>query len=364
MYVCGPTVYDYCHIGHARSYVVFDSLRRFIEASGFKVRMVQNFTDIEDSITRRAEELGITQKQLTDRFIAEFFTDIDALGIKRANEYPRVSEHIDEIIEMVRSFVDGGCAYRSGDRIYFDAAHCGATVEDIRDLLASPIPPDPTKRSPMDFLIWQSCSKEPCWDSPWGKGRPGWHIECAVMATKYLGPFFDIHGGGADLIFPHHTFESMLGREFYGTEFAKIYMHNGFVYSGGRKMSKSLGNYITIRDLLKKRTPDQVRYFLLKTHYRSNVAYTEPEMDACASEYEGLKRMISMLAPGSDINVSDVEDHRSVFMRALSDDFDTAKATKALLDLPKSGKTIRPLARKRLNRFLREAESIFGYKLI
>jgi cysteinyl-tRNA synthetase len=184
------------------------------------------------------------------------------------------------------------------------------------------------------------------------------------MATKFLGPFFDIHGGGVDLIFPHHTFESMLGREFYGTEFARIYMHNGFVYSGGRKMSKSLGNVIKIRDMMRARGKDEVRYFLLKEHYRSNVAYSEEAMDACAKEYGELRKGLSVSAPGGDITASAVEDLRSDLMRSLSDDFDTGRAVRALLDFSKSGRSIRPLARKRLDALLREAESIFGYKLL
>jgi cysteinyl-tRNA synthetase len=364
MYVCGPTVYDYCHIGHARSYVVFDSLRRFIEASGYKVRLVQNFTDLEDSIARKSEQMGISQMEVADKFIGEFFTDMDSLDIKRAQKYPRVSEHIDEIIEMVKAFVDGGCAYLSGDRIYFDAAHCGATVEDIRDMLASPIPPDPTKRSPMDFLIWQGCTKEPCWDSPWGKGRPGWHIECAVMATKYLGPFFDVHGGGVDLIFPHHTYEAMLGREFYGTEYARIFMHNGFIYNSGRKMSKSLGNVIKIRELMKTRTKDQVRFFLLGSHYKSNMAYTDAEMEARVKEYGDLRRFVTSLENGGDVNADDVEQLQLEFMRSLCDDFDTGKATKTLLELPKMGNRMTPSAQERLGAFLKEVEDIFGYKII
>lgn len=364
MYVCGPTVYDYCHIGHARSYVVFDTLRRFLSACGYSVKVVQNFTDIEDSILHTAKKMGIPYQDVSSRFIKEFFIDMDALGIKRANSYPRVTENIPEIIEMVKAFLEGGCAYKSKDGIYFDAARCGASIDKIKDRVVEFPPPDPHKKDPMDFLIWKRCNREPCWDTPWGKGRPGWHIECTVMATKYLGLNLDIHGGGVDLIFPHHTYERMLAQEFYGTELARIYMHNGFIFNEGKTMSKSLGNTIKIRDLMKRRTRDQIRFFLLGAHYRENLAYTEEKMEHEAERYNSLVRHISGLTPGNSIRVDDVEEVQSGFMRSLAMDFHTERATEMLFTLMEMGNTITPSAWRRLKTFLRCVEEIFGYKLI
>lgn len=365
MYVCGPTVYNYSHLGHARSYVVFDALRRFIEHVGYPVRHVQNFTDIEDSIIRKAGELGIPPAEVADRFIAEYFRDMDALSVKRADIYPRVTEHIQDILDMVISFVEHGCAYAHGRDVYFDAGHCGAKIEEIEEMLVAPLPPDPVRRNPLDFVIWKGTDTGPRWDSPWGKGRPGWHIECTVMATMHLGPVIDIHGGGLDLIFPHHTFESMLAREFYGTEYVRTFLHNGFVFVRGRKMSKSLGNYILMRDLLRTHTPDQVRYFLLRQHYQENLGYTDVDMEASNREYARIVRSLHTLQNGGDLGVGDVEDLRSRFFRHLKDDFDTGGALRTLRDaLPGKGVRIRPRARERLLLFAGEVERILGCKLI
>ncbi|MBW1810223.1 MAG: cysteine--tRNA ligase [Deltaproteobacteria bacterium] len=279
MYVCGVTVYDMSHIGHARAYVTADVIYRFLEASGFEVTYVRNFTDVDDKIIKRANELGITTNDLTEQNIKEFHKDMDALGVKRPDIEPRVTDHIPEIIATVEALVDRGHAYVVEGDVYFDvpswAEYGKLSKRNLDDLKAGArVQVDERKRTPMDFALWKASKPgEPMWNSPWGKGRPGWHIECTAMSTKYLGQTFDIHGGGKDLVFPHHENEIAQAEAAYGVPFVNYFFHNGFVNIDKEKMSKSLNNFFTIREICERYDPEALRYFLLTTHYRSPINF-------------------------------------------------------------------------------------------
>ncbi|MBN2496787.1 MAG: cysteine--tRNA ligase [Deltaproteobacteria bacterium] len=279
MYVCGVTVYDMCHIGHARAYVTADVIYRTLLHAGLDVTYVRNFTDLDDKIIVRANELGIDCRELSDRYIREFYTDMDALGIRRPQLEPRVTDHIPDIIRTVEQLIERGHAYVDGGDVFFDVpsfpdygklsrrplddAMCGARVAV-----------DERKKCPLDFVLWKASKEgEPAWDSPWGMGRPGWHIECSTMSTKYLGDTFDIHGGGKDLIFPHHENEIAQAEAATGKPFSRVFFHNGFVNIDKEKMSKSLGNFFTIREIANRYDPEALRYFLLTTHYRSPINF-------------------------------------------------------------------------------------------
>ncbi len=279
MYVCGVTVYDMCHIGHARAYVSADVIFRHLQNSGLDVTYVRNFTDLDDKIITRANELGEDSRALADRFIQEFYKDMDALGIRRPQIEPRVTEHIPDIIETVKLLVERGHAYEEGGDVFFDVP----SFEDYGKLSKRPLDDmkcgvrvavDDRKRCPLDFVLWKASKPgEPAWKSPWGEGRPGWHIECSTMSTKYLGRTFDIHGGGKDLVFPHHENEIAQAEAAHGQEFARVFFHNGFVNIDKEKMSKSLGNFFTIREIFEHYDPEALRYFLLTTHYRSPISF-------------------------------------------------------------------------------------------
>ncbi len=269
MYVCGVTPYAESHLGHAMSYIVFDMVRRYLEFRGYKVKYVQNFTDIDDKIINRAQQAGVTPGELAEKFIAQYFADMDRLNVRRADVYPRATEEVPKIIEVVKGLMDKGHAYESGGDVYFrvksdadygklshqslDALQAGARVEVGVD-----------KEHPLDFALWKAAKPgEPWWESPWGKGRPGWHIECSAMSMRYLGETLDIHGGGQDLIFPHHENEIAQSEGFTGvTPFVKYWMHNGFVQLGGEKMSKSLGIFVTLKQALDRFSPDALRLFI------------------------------------------------------------------------------------------------------
>ncbi|MBR0025993.1 MAG: cysteine--tRNA ligase, partial [Clostridia bacterium] len=274
MYACGPTVYNFFHIGNARPFIVFDTLRRYLEYRGYKVTFVQNFTDIDDKMIKRANEEGITVKELGERFIAEYYTDADALGVERASANPRATEHIGEIIDLVKTLIDKGHAYPTdnGD-VYFAVRSypeygklSGQSVDDLES--GARIDPTEQKRDPLDFALWKGTKPgEPAWESPWGLGRPGWHIECSAMSMKILGETFDIHGGGQDLIFPHHENEIAQSEAATGKPFARYWMHNGYINVNNQKMSKSLNNFFTVRDIAKEYDLDVVRLFMLSVQY-------------------------------------------------------------------------------------------------
>ncbi|HOX46335.1 MAG TPA: cysteine--tRNA ligase [Myxococcota bacterium] len=279
MYVCGVTVYDMCHVGHARAYVTADVVYRYLRHLGLEVTYVRNFTDVDDKIIRRANELGVSSRELADRFIREFHVDMDALGILRPQIEPRVTEHIPDIIHTVEALVAREHAYVVDGDVYFDVGSFAPygklskrNLEDLRS--GARVEVDERKRSPLDFALWKTSKPgEPSWPSPWGAGRPGWHIECSTMSTKYLGETFDLHGGGKDLVFPHHENEIAQSEAATGKPFARVFVHNGFVNIDKEKMSKSLNNFFTIREMTGRYTPEALRYFLLGTHYRSPINF-------------------------------------------------------------------------------------------
>ncbi|MFH1859658.1 MAG: cysteine--tRNA ligase [bacterium] len=292
MYVCGITPYDSCHVGHARCYVAFDVIRRYLEYSGYDIMYVQNFTDIDDKIINRAKLRDVSSTDLSKQYMNEYFDCMDALGIKRADIYPLVTEHIPEIIEIVQGLIDEGYAYVLNGSVYFEVSRfpeygklSGRKVEDL--LAGARVEIDEHKRHPFDFALWKDAKpEEPSWDSPWGKGRPGWHIECSAMARKYLGDTFDIHGGGQDLIFPHHENEIAQSEGYTGQPLAKYWLHNGFVTVNKEKMSKSLNNFFVLKEAISQYHPQVVRLFLLTTHYRSPINFSQEGLDMAKASLE------------------------------------------------------------------------------
>jgi cysteinyl-tRNA synthetase len=349
MYVCGPTVYDMSHAGHARCYTVFDTVARWLRASGLEVRVVRNYTDVDDKIIRRANEQGKPFTEITERFIGEFQTDMRSLNVGPADVEPKVSEHIPEIVALVARLVERGVAYESQGDVYFAvkafAPYGRLSKRNLDDLLAGArVEPGDAKRVPLDFALWKAAKPgEPSWDSPWGKGRPGWHIECSAMSAKYLGDSFDIHGGGKDLVFPHHENEIAQSEAASGVPLAKVWLHNGFVTIHQEKMAKSLGNFFTIRELLARFDGESVRYFLLGTHYRSPIDFSLEAIAAAESRvayvYETLAKLDARLArekaapaPGPLHAAEPVERLWPSFAEAMEDDFNTAAATGRLSD--------------------------------
>ena len=340
MYVCGVTPYDDCHIGHAMSYIVFDVIRRYLEFRGYQVKHVQNFTDVDDKIINRANQLGIAPGALAERFIASYFADMDALNIKRADIYPKATEEIAKIIEVIKGLVDKGYAYKAEGDVYFrvksdkdygklshqdlDALQSGARVEVGSE-----------KEHPLDFTLWKAAKPgEPWWDSPWGKGRPGWHIECSAMSLKYLGETLDIHGGGRDLIFPHHENEIAQSESFTGSSpFVKYWLHNGLVQLGDEKMSKSLGNLVTVKEILERFNPDALRLFILSSHYRSPVSFSMEGLEAAEKGVERLRQAARGEGDSGKAGAIDTGTWRQRFVDAMDDDFNTAQALAVLFDL-------------------------------
>ena len=345
IYVCGPTVYDVCHMGHARSYIVFDVIRRYLCHLGFSVRLVINFTDVDERITERAEARGEDPLRYADARIAEFFRDMDALGIEKADKYPRVSEYIPGMIRMVGRLLKLGFAYPLGGKIYFDVEKAGGygallhgSLEEamVRDELAHGI--EASRRSPLDFAIWDgTMDKDPLWQSPWGKGRIGWHVECYVM-SRILGHPLDIKGGGVDLVFPHDESTRLIALAL-GEKLSRFYVHNAFLTFGERKMSKSRGKYITIRESLERHNPRDIRFFLLGAHYRKNLAFSERgviQAGKSASRIEDLIRRLGEITRCSGSNdgrlLGLVEHLRKEFFSRMNDDLDTPSALQAILD--------------------------------
>ncbi|MBE5817532.1 MAG: cysteine--tRNA ligase [Clostridiales bacterium] len=352
IYVCGSTVYDFIHIGNARPMVVFDTLRRYLAYRGYDVTYVQNFTDIDDKMIRRANESGITVKELGDRFINEFYTDAKGLGILPASVNPRATEHINEIIDLVKNLEDKGHAYNVDGDVYFDTESfpgygrlCGQNLDDLN--LGARIDVNSVKKNPMDFALWKSKKEgEPYWESPWGQGRPGWHIECSAMSMKYLGETFDIHAGGLDLIFPHHENEIAQSECCTGHKFAKYWMHNGYIQVNGEKMSKSLGNFVTVRQVSQKYDLEVLRMFILQVQYRNPINYTD---DAIAGTKNALDRlynaklMLEQLinaksGDNSELNPdwkAKLDAYRDTFNSKMDDDLNTADAISTIFDLVK-----------------------------
>jgi cysteinyl-tRNA synthetase len=341
MYVCGVTPYDNCHIGHAMSYIIFDVIRRYLRFRGYKVKYVQNITDIDDKIIDRASKLGISPGELAQKYTDSYFEDMDALNIERADIYPRATEEIPKIIEVIQTLIDKGYAYPAGGSVYFRVRNVPdygrLAHRNLAEVMAGTrIEPGEDKEHPMDFALWKASKPgEPWWESPWGQGRPGWHIECSAMSLKYLGNTLDIHGGGQDLIFPHHQNEIAQSESFSGVKpFVKYWLHNGLVQLGEEKMSKSLGNLITIKQALEKYSPDAIRIFILSSHYRSPLKYSEEALGAAESGAERLARVISRDDTGGGKGEAlDAELYRKQFIEAMDDDFNTPQALGVLFDL-------------------------------
>ncbi len=354
VYVCGITAYDCSHIGHARSAVIFDTLRRYLEWKGHEVIYVQNFTDVDDKIVKRAVMENKTQKEVAEKFIEEYLEDMASLNVKRATYHPKVTEHIPDIINAIRKLIEKGHAYVVEGNVYFHVPSLpsygklsGVSVEELD---RHRIEPDERKKDVKDFALWKAAKKEDLkaeavFESPWGMGRPGWHIECSVMAAKYLGIPFDIHGGGKDLIFPHHENERAQSYALYGVEPVRYWIHNDFVTIEREKMSKSLGNIVRIKDVLKKRSGEVLRYFLLSAHYRSPIDYSNIAMDRAEKAYLALKNTleiidmeIAALKTSGCENSSSGEletaalNLRTRFIEAMENDFNTPKAIAALHD--------------------------------
>ena len=337
MYVCGMTVYDYCHIGHARVLVVFDVVYRYLKHLGFDVNYVRNITDIDDKIINRANENGEDFRKLTERFIAAMHEDIDPLGVLRPDHEPRASNHIDAILEMVKGLIDKGFAYQaSNGDVYFEVSKfdqygnlSGKKLEELRS--GERVDIDENKRDPADFVLWKSAKPgEPYWPSEYGDGRPGWHIECSAMSTQMLGNHFDIHGGGQDLQFPHHENELAQSECCTGETFVNYWMHNGFVRVNEEKMSKSLGNFFTLRDVLQDYAAEEIRYFILSSHYRSQLNYSEDQLNNARS---ALQRLYSALLDYRLVEVPEETEYQQRFEQALNDDFNTAGALAVLFEL-------------------------------
>ena len=340
MYVCGMTVYDYCHVGHARVMVVFDVVARYLRASGYDVTYVRNITDIDDKIIKRASENNEPKGALTERFIQAMHEDSAALGVLPPDHEPRATTSIDEIIAMIGRLVERGYAYqaKNGD-VYYDVSRfenygalSGKRMEDLR--AGERVAVDEAKHDPLDFVLWKSAKPdEPSWPSPWGAGRPGWHIECSAMSTKCLGDHFDIHGGGADLMFPHHENEIAQSEAATGHHFVNYWLHNGFVQINEEKMSKSLGNFFTVREVLKRYQPEVVRYFILSSHYRSPLNYSEQNLDSAKAALDRFYTALRDVPVGGAAVDVDRGDYTARFNAAMDDDFNTPEAIAVLFDI-------------------------------
>lgn len=342
MYVCGVTPYDHSHVGHAMSYIVFDVIKRYLTFKGYRVRHVQNFTDVDDKIIARSQRLGISATELADQYIQTYFKDMDSLNIEPAEVYPRVTGEIDEIIRLVQTVMDNGFAYGSGGDVYFRASRfegygklSGRTLEGM--MAGARVEVSETKEHPMDFVLWKGAKPgEPAWDSPWGKGRPGWHIECSAMALKYLGAPLDIHGGGQDLIFPHHENEIAQSESATGVvPFANYWVHNGLLQLGEEKMSKSLGNLVTIDEVLEQVSPDGLRLFVLSSHYHGPLNYTDDAMASWERGAQRLREAAKLGSRGAKESSVEVSSYRQRFEEAMDDDFNSPKAIAVLFDLVK-----------------------------
>jgi len=349
MFVCGPTVYDKSHIGHGRTYIAFDVIVRYLKYKGYSVFYLQNITDIDDKIIKRANELDVEPLELAKKFEELYFQDMELLGVKNVNFYARAMEHLTEIINQIQTLIDKGFAYETPTGVYFDESRYEdfgkLSNRNIEELNVSRVNPDPTKRNPGDFALWKKRDDNPAWDSPWGHGRPGWHIEDTAISETYFGGQFDIHGGGLDLIFPHH--EAEIAQMESATDkkpMVKYWMHTGFLNVSGEKMSKSLGNFITIEELLKEYEPQVFRFFVLSTHYRSPIDFSN---DALKQSENSLKRIYKLIETVEEFLGTDIveecendgqyfkilENAKNEFLEAMDNDFSTPIALSTLFNL-------------------------------
>lgn len=351
MYVCGPTVYNYIHIGNARPAIVFDTVRRYFEFRGYDIKFVSNFTDVDDKLIRAANEIGTDVPTIADRFINAYFEDVSALGCKKADAHPRVMESIDIIIEFISKLIEKDYAYESDGDVYFRTRKFEGygklshqSVDELR--LGARIEVGEKKQDALDFALWKAAKEgEISWESPWGHGRPGWHIECSAMAKKYLGDTIDIHAGGQDLTFPHHENEIAQSESYSGKEFARYWMHNGYINIDNEKMSKSLGNFVLVNDIIKKHNPQVLRFFMLSVHYRNPINYSEELLENTAAAFDRIKTSYENLKHRREMSVNLNEQKqdwldkinalRNEFMDAMDDDFNTANAVSVLFELSK-----------------------------
>jgi cysteinyl-tRNA synthetase len=345
IYVCGVTVYDDAHIGHARTIVIFDTLRRFIESKGIKVDFIQNFTDVDDKIIKKADEAGTTAELISKKYIENYFADFDTLNIKRATQHPKATEHIQDMINLISDLMSKNIAYATKNGVYFSVSKFSdygkLSKKNIEELESGArIEIDESKENPLDFALWKFSATKPSWDSPWGVGRPGWHIECSAMSIKYLGKSFDIHGGGRDLIFPHHENEIAQSESFTGKPFAKIWMHAGMITINGEKMSKSVGNVKTLTHVLENWGPNIIRLFCLSGHYSKPIDYTEELLKENLIKWRQLETCYYELRLADNTNESEnIEDVilglRQRFDSALENDFNTSLALTEFFNMVK-----------------------------
>src|SRR5437870_5449134 len=345
MYSCGVTVYDLSHVGHAKMMIVFDVIARYLKAAGYRVTFVRNFTDIEDKIIRRANEEGVPAREISERYIAAFREDIAALGVEAPDVEPKATDHVAEMLALIERLVAGGFAYVVDGDVYFEVrrfpAYGKLSGKNLDELLAGArVDVDDRKRDPRDFALWKAAKPdEPSWPSPWGPGRPGWHIECSAMAMRYLGASFDVHGGGEDLIFPHHECEIAQSEAVTHQPFARYWVHNGFVNMGKEKMSKSLGNTLTIRDIVKRHHPEALRLWILGTHYRHLLEWSEERVEEAARALGRLTRLVDDaatlgVAPGALAPA--FAGFAARFTAAMDDDFNTPQALGTLFDFARA----------------------------
>ncbi|MBD7939233.1 cysteine--tRNA ligase [Cytobacillus sp. Sa5YUA1] len=351
MYVCGPTVYNYIHIGNARPAIVFDTVRRYLEYRGYDVNFVSNFTDVDDKLIRTAKELGEEVPEIAERFIEAYFEDVSALGCKKADTHPRVTENMDTIIEFIQALIDKGFAYESEGDVYYHTRkfeeYGKLSHQSIDELkLGNRIAVGEKKKDALDFVLWKAAKEgEIKWDSPWGAGRPGWHIECSAMARKYLGDTIDIHAGGQDLSFPHHENEIAQSEAVTGKTFARYWMHNGYINIDNEKMSKSLGNFVLVHDIIKKHNPQVLRFFMLAVHYRNQINYNEELLENTKAGYERIKASYENLKHRKEASseltdnnqewLEKIGDLQKQFITDMDDDFNTANAISVVFELSK-----------------------------
>lgn len=351
MYVCGPTVYNYFHIGNARPFTVFDTFRRYLEYRGYEVNYVQNFTDVDDKIIKRANEEGKDSLEISEKYIEEYFKDADKLGIKRATVHPKVTDTIPEIIAFIETLVNKGYAYASHGDVYFDTkrfeTYGKLSKQNLEELdLGARIEVNEQKKHPMDFVLWKAKKEgEPFWQSPWGEGRPGWHIECSVMSTKYLGESIDIHCGGQDLMFPHHENEIAQSEAYSGKTFSNYWMHNGYININNEKMSKSKNNFFTVREILDEFDGEVLRMFILQAHYRNPINFSRDLIEASKNGldrlYNAKENLEYRLGFAADEKMTEdelaisgqLDKHREKFIEAMDDDVNTADAIAAIFEL-------------------------------
>lgn len=382
LFVCGPTVYDDSHIGHARTYISFDIIARYLKYKGYTVFYLQNITDIDDKIINRAFELGVVPLDLARKFEKRYLEDMRALGVVNVNLHGRATEHIPEIIHQIEALVEKGFAYETETGVYFDESKFPdfgkLSRRNVEDLNVHRVNPDTTKRNPGDFALWKKKDEEPYWESPWGNGRPGWHIEDTAITEEYLGPQYDIHGGGLDLIFPHHEaeiaqMESVSGKK----PMVRYWMHTGFLNVQGEKMSKSLGNFITVREMLQNHDPETFRFFVLSTHYRSPIDFSEAALEQSKNSLERIYKLIETIdeAIGSDIPETSDNDQdlnhelaeiKDKFIEAMDNDFNTPDALSIIFNYIRDvnrkldANNISKSVLKDIKSFLKDFEAIFG----